>query len=91
MPEGQLVGAEPEGASQKLVAEADAKEWGAFTQNLPEQFYLFVGGCGVAGAIGEKHTLGVVSVNVVQGSVGRQHVHTHTAFCETLGCHGFNA
>ena len=85
VPEGQLVGAEPEGAPQKLVAEADAEERGAFTQNLPEQFYLFVGGCGVAGAVGEEHALRVVGVNVVQGGVGRQHVHTHAAFLRNAG------
>ena len=89
--EGQLVGAEAQGAAKQLVTEADAEERGALTQHALQQLNLLVSGCRVTGAVGEEHAVRVVGVDVLEGCACGQHVHAHATLSETLRGHRLNA
>jgi hypothetical protein len=54
--ERQLVGAEPEGSAEQLVAEADAEERDALAQHRLQQFDMGIGCAGVARAVRVEHS-----------------------------------
>ena len=83
----QLVGAEAQGASEHLVAEANAEVGNAFAEHALKQVHRTLGGRRVAGAVAEEDPVGAELAQFVQGDRGRQHVHLDAALRHARGCH----
>src|SRR6478735_3927775 len=78
----QLVRAEAEGATEQLVAEADAEERDAAVEHLTQQRDLALGGGRVSGTVGEEDAVRAGlphRQDVVDRRGGRQHVHLDAA------------
>ena len=72
MSEFQLVGFTASGKTHELMAEADAED-GRAAEQLADVGDLRFERLGIAGAVGEKHAVGLERQHVFSGSQGRNH------------------
>ena len=91
VPERQLVGREPEGPPEELVAEADPKEWQAFAQDSLQEFDVGIRCSRIPGAIREKSTNRLERQNVGESGRLRQDVNLKAAVGEVVESGPFDA
>jgi hypothetical protein len=91
VPERQLVGAEPEGTPEELVAEADAEVGQPRAQGGAQQLDVAVGCPGVARAVREEQGVGLQLEDLLGGDRLRQHVHVEAALGEEAERRGLHA
>src|SRR5699024_944721 len=76
---------------QQLIAEADAEEGKTRVEDGSQQFDLVIGRGGVAGAVGEEHSVDVHRLDLGEGGRRGHEVDVDAAFGQTLRCHRFDA
>src|SRR5687768_5492898 len=81
MSELELVGLRPQGQTEQLMAEADAKYW-HFTDQAFERFDGIRDSFRIAGAVADEHTVGFVFENGFGRGAGGEHDHIAADFDE---------